>query len=127
MLHVWCWCLITATIWDKSMIKHKHIDLICIAAAVLAAAVTVLLMFGEQLGIAKASANPGYMTRLFDDNRVHTVDIQIEDWGAFIENAEREEYVSCTAKIDGEEFYHVGLRPREQFSAADGRIRPFSL
>lgn len=94
------------------MIKHKHIDLICIAAAVLAAAVTVLLMFGEQLGIAKASANPGYMTRLFDDSRVHAVDIQIEDWGAFIENAEREEYVSCTVKIDGEEFYHVGLRAK---------------
>ena len=66
------------------MVKHKYIDWICIGAAVLAAILTLLLMFGEQLGIPKASANPGYVPRLFDNSRVHTIDIQIEDWGAFI-------------------------------------------
>ena len=40
------------------MVKHKYIDWICIGAAVLAAILTLLLMFGEQLGIPKASANP---------------------------------------------------------------------
>ena len=64
------------------MVKHKYIDWICIGAAVLAALLTILLMFGEQLGIPKASATPGYATRLFDDSRVHTIDIQIEDWDA---------------------------------------------
>ena len=84
------------------MVKHKYIDWICIGAAVLAAMLTILLMFGEQLGIPKASATPGYATRLFDDSRVHTIDIQIADWGAFIADAEGEEYVACTVEIDGE-------------------------
>ena len=94
------------------MVKHKYIDWICIGAAVLAALLALLLMFGEQLGIPKASANPGYVTRLFDDSRVHTIDIQIEDWGTFIENAKSEEYVACTVEIDGEEFHHIGLRAK---------------
>ena len=41
------------------MVKHKYIDRICIGAAVLAALLTILLMFGEQLGLPKASATPG--------------------------------------------------------------------
>ena len=75
------------------MEQHRHIDRICVGAAALAALLALLLMFGEQLGIPKASASPGYATRLFDDSRVHTIDIQIADWGAFIEDAEKEEYV----------------------------------
>ena len=94
------------------MVKHKHIDLICIGAAALAAVLAILLMFGEQLGIPEASANPGYASRLFDDSWVHAIDIQIADWGAFIENAEKEEYVSCTVGIDGELFHQVGLRTK---------------
>lgn len=94
------------------MVKHKYIDRICIGAAVLAILLTILLIFGEQLGMPKASANPGYMTRLFDDGRVHTIDIQIKDWGAFIKNAEKEEYVACTVEIDGEEFHNIGLRAK---------------
>ena len=81
-------------------------------AAVLAVLLTLLLMFGEQLGIPKASANPGYVTRLFDDSRVHTIDIQIVDWDAFIENADKEEYVACTVEIDGEAFHNIGLRAK---------------
>ena len=94
------------------MVKHKYIDPVCIGAAVLAVLLTLLFMFGEQLGIPKASASPGYVTRLFDDSRVHIIDIQIEDWGAFIENAESEEYVDCTVEIDGEEFHNIGLRTK---------------
>ena len=94
------------------MVKHKYIDWICIGAAVLAALLTILLMFGEQLGIPKASATPGYATRLFDDSRVHTIDIQIEDWDAFIENAESEEYEACT-KSTGRSSIISACGPRE--------------
>ena len=94
------------------MVKHKYIDPICIGAAVLAVLLTLLFMFGEQLGIPKASASPGYVTRLFDDSRVHIIDIQIEDWETFIENAESEEYVDCTVEIDGEEFHNIGPRTK---------------
>ena len=94
------------------MVKYKYIDQICIGAAILAAILTLLLMFGEQLGIPKASASPGYMTRLFDAGRVHTVDIQMEDWRTFIENAEEEVYTACTVEIDGETFHNIGLRAK---------------
>lgn len=94
------------------MVKHKHIDRICILAAVLAVLLTLALMKGEELGIPKASANPGYAERLFDDSRVHSLDIQMEDWKGFLEKAAEEEYSSCTVEIDGEEFRQVGIRAK---------------
>ena len=94
------------------MIAHRSIDRICVLAMVLALALTGLLFFGEALGIQPASSAPGYASRLFDDSRVHTVDLQVEDWGQFIADAPEEAYVPCTAVIDGEEFYQVGLRAK---------------
>ena len=94
------------------MIQNKRIDLICIGAAVLAVLLTIVFMFGEQLGIQKASAVPPYVHALFDDSYVHTIDIQIDDWASFTENAQNEEYVSCDVVIDGETFYNVGLRAK---------------
>ena len=94
------------------MIRHRRIDLICTLAMALALALTGLLCFGETLGIRRASAAPGYSYRLFDDSRVHTVDLQVEDWGQFIADAPAEEYIPCTVVIDGEEFYQVGLRAK---------------
>ena len=93
------------------MIKHKRIDLICIAAAIAAALLTLALMWGGDQ-IPQESAPLAYVTRLFDDSRVHTVDIQIDDWGSFVQNAAKEEYVSCTVQIDGEVFQQVGLRAK---------------
>ena len=94
------------------MVRHKYVDGICIGAALLAALLTVVFMFGERLGISRADSLPGYALRLFDDSRVHVIDIQIENWGEFIENAEKEEYVACTVEIDGERFHQVGLRAK---------------
>ena len=94
------------------MVRNQYIDWICIGAAALASVLAILLMFGEPLGIPKASANPGYAARLFDDSRVHTIDIEVEDWGAFVRNAESEEYAACTVVIDGEEFHNIGLRAK---------------
>ena len=94
------------------MIRHRHIDFICGAAALLALALTGLLCFGSALGLQPASSAPGYAYRLFDSGRVHTVDLQVEDWAQFIADAPTEEYIPCTAVIDGEEFYQVGLRAK---------------
>lgn len=43
---------------------------------------------------------------------MHTIDIQIDDWGGFVRNAAKEEYVSCDVTIDGETFRYVGLRAK---------------
>ncbi len=94
------------------MVKHPLTDVFCIAAAFLAALMAVVLMMGEQLGIPKASASPEYAARLFDDSRVHTIDIQLEDWSGFVASAAEKEYVLCTVTIDGEEFRQVGVRAK---------------
>ena len=53
---------------------------------------------------------PGYVKRLFDDSYVHRMNLQVDDWDTFLENAKEEEYVSCDVTIDGEEIRNVGLR-----------------
>ena len=94
------------------MLKSKRIDFVCIAVTVLAAVLTLLFMNGEKLGLTAASGAPGYETRLFDRSKVHTIDILIDDWGAFLETAPEEEYSPCTLVIDGEKFSNVGLRAK---------------
>ncbi|MDO4582275.1 MAG: CotH kinase family protein [Bacillota bacterium] len=94
------------------MLKHKHIDKICICAAFLAVVLTLIFMQGERFGLQLASANPDYATRLFDREKVHTIDLIVEDWDSFLANASGEQYVSCTVVVDGESFNHVGLRAK---------------
>ena len=94
------------------MLKSKYIDRICILIMALALLVTILFMNGEKLGLTPTSAAPGYETRLFDRTKVHTVDILMQDWDAFLESASEEEYSPCTLVIDGEQFANVGLRAK---------------
>lgn len=94
------------------MLRHRHIDRLCIAVMALALALAALLMHGEALGLSPASAAPGYAARLFDRTRVHTVELLVDDWAGFLETAAGEAYTACTAVIDGEAFHHVGLRAK---------------
>lgn len=94
------------------MLKNKYIDKICIVVMVIALIITILFMNGESIGLLPASTNPGYVTRLFDKTRVHTIDIIIDDWDQFLKTATEEKYSSCTVVIDGEKFTHVGLRAK---------------
>ena len=86
---------------------------IALGAAVLAAALVLLLGLASKAGaILPAGENPGYVSRLFDGSRVHRVDIQVEDWVAFLASAPEEEYIPATVEIDGETFRQVGLRAK---------------
>ena len=86
---------------------------IALGAAVLAAALVLLLgLAGKAGAILPAGENPGYVSRLFDGSRVHRVDIQVEDWVAFLASAPEEEYIPATVEIDGEAFRQVGLRAK---------------
>lgn len=94
------------------MLKSKYIDIICIAVAVVMVVVTVLFMNGEAMGLKRASAAPGYETRLFDSTRVHTIDIVMDDWQGFLDKAAEEEYSACTLVIDGEKFSNIAIRAK---------------
>ena len=95
------------------MIRHKHIDRLCALAMLLALGLAGLFAAAGALGLIRpASAVTEYAGRLFDTSYVHTVDLQVEDWPGFLASAPGEEYISCTAVIDGEAFYQVGLRAK---------------
>ena len=92
------------------MSTHKHIDKICCVVLALTLVLSALFMCAEALGI-EASARPlGYEERLFSTDKVHTIDIIIDDWDAFISTATSEEYSVCSVVIDGEAVKSVGLR-----------------
>ncbi len=55
-----------------------------------------------------------YTKTLFDDSKVHTIDIQVDNriWNNMIENATYEKYIPCTMVIDGVRIKEVGIRPK---------------
>ncbi|MBE5947590.1 MAG: spore coat protein CotH [Lachnospiraceae bacterium] len=94
------------------MSTHKHIDKICCVIVALSLVVTLLFMNGEKLGIVASAKSIGYENRLFDFERVHTIDVVMDDWDSFIETCENEEYAECSVVIDGEAYKNVGIRAK---------------
>ena len=92
------------------MSTSKNIDRICIIAVVVALLISILFMNGSAFGIQAQAKTMGYEDRLFDTSRVHTIDIIIDDWDAFLQTAQSEEYSVCGVVIDGEAFKNVGIR-----------------
>ena len=92
------------------MSTSKAIDRICIIAVVFALLISVLFMNGPAFGIQAQAKAMGYEDRLFDTSKVHTIDIVIDDWDAFLQTAQSEEYSVCSVVIDGEAFKNVGIR-----------------
>lgn len=94
------------------MTVNRHVDKICIGAAAAAVLIATVLFFGDNLGISRTGAEPEYAKRLFDSSRVHEINVICEDWEGFLEDAEEEEYISCSVEIDGERFDNIGLRAK---------------
>lgn len=49
---------------------------------------------------------------LFDQSRVHKIEIDMPNWNDMIANATKEEYYPATVTIDGERFENVGVRTK---------------
>ena len=95
------------------MTGNKNINRICAVITAIAIVITILFMNGTKLGIeATDSVSFDYEDTLFDDSYVHTIDISIDDWDSFIENATSEEYSNCDVTIDGETVKNVGIRAK---------------
>lgn len=101
------------------MSTSKRIDKICIAVIAVTLVVVLLFMNGASLGIPYAERVLGYEKRLFDTDRVHSIEIVMDDWESFIENCESEEYASCTAVIDGEQYKNIGIRAKGNTSLSN--------
>ncbi|WP_373482322.1 CotH kinase family protein [Acetobacterium sp.] len=98
------------------MADHKNIERICITIGIVTLIIGIIFSyFGESLGItADSSADLSYVTTLFDDTEVHTIDIEIAeaDWNSLQENAIEEEYQLCAITVDGEKLDNVAIRPK---------------
>lgn len=94
------------------MSGSKHFDKIAWTATILILGITILFMNGGDLGLQAMAHTMGYETRLFDNTKVHTVDIVMDDWDGFIANATSEEYADAAVVIDGEVYKNVGIRAK---------------
>ena len=94
------------------MSTHKQIDKICCGVMLFTLIVTAVFINGERLGIMPVMAQTGYASRLFDDSRVHSIDIVMEDWDSFPDTCENEEYSACSVVIDNEAYKNVGIRAK---------------
>lgn len=94
------------------MSTSKYIDRICTGALIGALLLTCFFMSAGKLDIRTVSAAAGYESRLFNTSVVHTIDIVMDDWDSFLENCGNEEYVLCTAVIDGDVYKNVAIRAK---------------
>ncbi len=96
------------------MIIHKKINRLCAAATAVMLLLAWLLFANGPSLLGAATSAPPYAAKLFDTSRVHTLDLVAKesDWQDMLDNAQAEEYISCTAVIDGESYKNVGIRPK---------------
>lgn len=92
------------------MLRHKNIDRVCCIVLALTLLLSTLFVGAAAGGLITEDTVIGYETRLFDQSRVHTIDIVMQDWEAFLDTATSEEYAACHLVIDGESFKNVAIR-----------------
>lgn len=92
------------------MLRHKNIDRVCCVILALTLLLSAVFVGAAATGLVTEDAAIGYETRLFDQSRVHTIDIVMNDWEGFVSTATSEEYSSCHLVIDGESYKNVAIR-----------------
>lgn len=92
------------------MSVSKHFDKIAWSVTAIILVLTVLFMNGAAFGLEAKAHNMGYENRLFDNTKVHSIDIVMDDWDEFVANAMSEEYHTAAIVIDGEAYKNVAIR-----------------
>ena len=98
------------------MSSDKKIDKICVAVVAFTVILALIFCNGKAFGIETQARTIGYENRLFDNTKVHTFDIVIDDWDSFISTCESELYTNCNVVIDGELIKNVGIRGKGNIS-----------
>jgi spore coat protein CotH len=94
------------------MLRTKKADrIVCFFTAVMLVAAVCLWGLVEPVR-GDGSHEIGYESLLFDQTKVHTIDITMSDWDDLIANATAEEYRQCDITIDGEKVGTVGIRAK---------------
>jgi len=94
------------------MLRTKTADRIVCVTTVLMLIAAVCLWGIVRPVQGDRSHEIGYESLLFDQSRVHTIEITADNWDGIIANATAEEYQECTIVIDGENMGQVGIRAK---------------
>jgi len=94
------------------MAKEKRIWVICIGAGLLSLLIALLMISGIGSAPNIPAITMGYEDLIFKTDRIHRIDIYIDDWEGFLETCVDEKYSSCTVLINGEQLDNVGLRAK---------------
>lgn len=94
------------------MSLHKNFDKICMVIIAVTLVISFIFCNGSAIGIEQTAHAIGYENRIFDDSKVHKIDIVINDWDGFLETCENEQYSQCNVVIDGEAVKNVGIRAK---------------
>ena len=94
------------------MLRHKNIERVCLIVFATVPLVTLLFLALASAGLIGEENGMDYEARLFDQSRVHTIDIAMDDWDSFLETATSEEYADCQITIDGEVYKNVAIRAK---------------
>lgn len=98
------------------MITGRKINIIIISLVILAVIFTGLLAAVPKVaGNAETAVSAlDYAGGAFDKNKITAIDIQVDedDWQNMLDNATKEEYISCNLTINGQTITAVGIRPK---------------
>lgn len=97
------------------MITSKYINIIITVVLIVVVVFTGIFMtVPGSIGIATENSQPEYVTKLFDKNKIISIDIKADkkEWEEMLKNATSEEYIQCDATINGTTYKSVGIRPK---------------
>ena len=94
------------------MSTSKAFNVIAVLAAVVLLGIVGVLFYTVSVTGVPRGQVIGYEDRLFDDSRVHTIDIVCDDWEEFKANATNEEYIKVAVVVDDKAMREVGMRAK---------------
>jgi hypothetical protein len=97
------------------MARSKHTRRLCFIVTLAMFIVTCFILLFESAGIISAKpTQPLYVDNLFELDKVHTVDIIINDnaWQELLAKAPKEEYISADVVINGKLIKNIGIRAK---------------
>ncbi len=109
---MWCWSPTTGTTWGEPMIRHRHIDRICCRGHAAGPGAHRSALFRGGPGDPARQRRTRVRLPACLTTAVSTPWTFRWRTGQLYRERAQEEYIPCTAVIDGEAFYQVGLRAK---------------
>ena len=98
-----------------SVITNRNLNRwIGIGLSIVCFCLLLAILYQPSIEVSTSLEVPLYETKLFNQNQVSIIDVQIEqsEWDEMIESALEENYVKCNLVINGETYYNVGIRAK---------------